>query len=321
MVKTRQLFKADSDPRKRLPRFAAPAQFSRPSPIVERGRLSGAAPFHMAVTTVSRRVADISVSRCERPDKSDTPALDHTEYIERDGAAEVIEAVQEGYIARPGAIERTGPAAGLGEFERAALGVSELDGQGPSPQVAGGLAIVSNISDDLGERQSFWQTVEQHERQSRTVTFRARPWEAPAWWDELHQRGIPDKKFEAYLLGEEARYKAHAAVSNRPFKAASYKLPTADAERLFGQLRAVAPWLDLDVPVRTHTRSGRTQFRFVVELPAGISPRDRMATVQHFCAKLEQLERNEQGAAIGMMYPAVIHAPDGQNDERNYLCT
>ncbi|WP_158011620.1 MobA/MobL family protein [Sphingomonas turrisvirgatae] len=56
----------------------------------------------------------------------------------------------------------------------------------------------------------------------------------------------------------------------------------------------------------------------MIELPAGISPHDRMAIVQHFCAKLEQLERNEHGAAIGMMYTAVIHAPDDQNDERNY---
>lgn len=317
-VKARNLRDPDERPRKRTSRYSRPASFSKPSPLVERGRVSGLSPFHMAMTVISRRVADPSLGRYQRPETSDTPALDHAEYIERDGAAEAVDASKEAYLARPGAVEQVEPVFGLGDVERAALGVPELDAFGPSPQVADGLAIVSNISDDLWERQQFWTLVEEHERVSRAATLTACPWQAPTWWEQLHRQGILDRDFEAHLLGEEQRYKAHVAVSNRPFKPRPYKVPLDKAERLFGQLRSLHGWSKAKAPVRSRKRSGRTQFRFVAELPADIPPHARLAIVRDFCSRLETLETNAAGEAVGMMYTAVIHAPDAQNDRRNY---
>src|SRR3546814_1988820 len=69
-------------------------------------------------------------------------------------------------------------------------------------------------------------------------------------------------------------------------------------------------------------RGGRVQFRLVAELPYELTPEDRALIVQNFCDHLGGLETRdgEDGGqqSVGMMYTAVIHAPDAHNDLRNY---
>ncbi|HKY80235.1 MAG TPA: MobA/MobL family protein, partial [Sphingobium sp.] len=54
---------------------------------------------------------------------------------------------------------------------------------------------------------------------------------------------------------------------------------------------------------------GRTQYRFVAELPAGLDAAARVRIVSGFCNHF---------AETGVMYEAVIHRPDAHNDARNY---
>src|SRR5690606_14383571 len=69
-------------------------------------------------------------------------------------------------------------------------------------------------------------------------------------------------------------------------------------------------------------RGGRIQIRFVAELPHEVTPEDRALIVQNFCDRLASLETriDPDGTErkVGMMYTAVIHAPDAHNDSRNY---
>lgn len=140
---------------------------------------------------------------------------------------------------------------------------------------------------------------------SVTTNIVACPWQAPERWSELYKQGIRDKKLEAHLLAEERRYKDHFAEAGKPFKARAHKVPMDQAKQLFGQLRSLLGWDASGAPVRSRKRSGRTQFRFVAELPADITPHARLAIVQDFCGKLERLETNDKGALVGMMYTAV----------------
>src|SRR3546814_18668078 len=69
-------------------------------------------------------------------------------------------------------------------------------------------------------------------------------------------------------------------------------------------------------------RGGSVQFRLVAELPYELTPEDRALIVQNFCDHLGGPETRD-GAdggqqSVGMMYTAVIHAPDAHNDLRNY---
>lgn len=59
----------------------------------------------------------------------------------------------------------------------------------------------------------------------------------------------------------------------------------------------------------TNGRGGRTQYRLVAELPAELDDIERILIVKEFCESLN---------ALGVMFEAVIHAPDFDNDARNY---
>jgi hypothetical protein len=56
-------------------------------------------------------------------------------------------------------------------------------------------------------------------------------------------------------------------------------------------------------------RGGRTQYRMVLELPAEVSDEARILIALEWCRTLN---------ALGVMFEAMIHAPDHSNDARNY---
>ena len=116
------------------------------------------------------------------------PGFDNAHYIQRDGAVKRgAEEAYEDYLGRSGALEKHGSAKpeGSADWAEALPGISELDGFSPTPMVGGQLSVVSNISDDPGERKHFWDLVQQHERQTHTASLVADPSNAPEWWRAL----------------------------------------------------------------------------------------------------------------------------------------
>jgi len=65
-------------------------------------------------------------------------------------------------------------------------------------------------------------------------------------------------------------------------------------------------------------KGGTVQHRFVVELPHELNAAERAGLARRFAQHLGNLSVDEDGNPIGMMYTAVVHAPDAHNDKRNY---
>src|SRR5690606_33177778 len=110
------------------------------------------------------------------------------------------------------------------------------------------------------------------------------------------------------------------------FRAKPYSGPRVTAEhagKLIKQAMSM-PGFDHSLPPLEFKsgRGGRIQTRFVAELPHEVTPEDRALIVQNFCDHLGGLRtvRDADGTErkVGMMYTAVIHAPDAHNDSRNY---
>ncbi|MEK9209635.1 MobA/MobL family protein [Sphingomonas sp. 2378] len=84
-------------------------------------------------------------------------------------------------------------------------------------------------------------------------------------------------------------------------------------------LRRIPGWLDEEPPVFfTPGSAGRTQYRYVAELPHELGASDRAAIVREFCDHLGSFARDSAGRPTGMMYTAVVHAPGAGNDRRNF---
>lgn len=306
-------------------RWLARHDFTWPTCLVDRPRtLDGATSFHFEFRAVSLQAFPTlngrPIAGLSKP--STHPALDHAKYIERDGAAEKFQSSGHAdYIERPDAIEaaEAAPHSGVDEADFITA---------PS--------IFSNISDDPFERREYWRAVERCERKAKTHKLLFNPQNSPTWWAAVADAPMLDPAFKEHLLGVRESYAEHTAdtslddASRQRFKAASFAIKTtkelAGTERA-GELleRAMQlPGFDPRNPpiVFKPGPSGRVQFRMIAELPCELSAEDRALIVQNFCDLLGALETREgpdgSERQVGMMYTAVIHAPDLHNDERNY---
>ena len=95
------------------------------------------------------------------------------------------------------------------------------------------------------------------------------------------------------------------------------------AGRLLDQAMGLPGYDPSDPPIRFKSGSGgRTQIRMVAELPHELNAEDRARIVMRFCELLGSLETREYEDGterrVGLMYTAVVHAPDAHNDHRNY---
>lgn len=317
------------DEEKRLPagrgRWLGRPDFIWPTCLVDRPRtLDGASSFHFEFKPVSLKAFPALNGRpidgLSKP--STHPALDHAKYIEREGAAEEFQSAGHAdYIERPDAIE-----AGM---------AAEISG-GESAKTMTIPSVFSNISDDPFERREYWRAVERCERKAKTHKLLFNPQNSPKWWAAVADATVLDPAFKEHLLGVRESFAEHmaeassGAASKQRFKAAPFVIKTtkdlAGTERA-GELLDQAmrlPGFDPRKPpiVFKPGPSGRVQFRMVAELPWQLSAEDRALIVQNFCDLLGALETREGPSGserhVGMMYTAVIHAPDPHNDERNY---
>lgn len=326
----------------RRARWTVLPDFKVPTCMVDRPRTStGATSFHFSYISISKQaVPTINGKPVEGAfGMIRQSALEHSKYIERDGAAEVSAgAHQAGYIERPDLVESVRPSALLKEAierpstwfvnetptndEAAVLGVHDT-------VIDGVPSVFSNISDDRFERQEYWRAVERCERTPRSNSIMLDPETSPCWWDALPDTEQLDAEFKNYALTVAEQYRQWAAESGsqrgekKPFRADPFAVDAELAGKLIKQAMSM-PGFDHSLPPLDFGsgRGGRIQIRFIAELPHEITPEDRALIVQNFCDRLARLESriDPDGTKreVGMMYTAVIHAPDAHNDSRNY---
>jgi hypothetical protein len=320
---------------KKAKRWSQPADFSYPSPLVDRPRTeAGSTSFHFSYTTISKEGSPTFKGKTLAGFRGAgrMPGADHSAYVERDGAAELSRGAEHaGYIKRPGAVELTSGVNGLSdELERTD---SEGLGEDLLPEektVLGRVeweasrSIFSNISDDPFEREEYWRAVHREEREAKVHSIVVDPSSSPQWWREVEAwKDVPDD-FRKHCLIQRDRYEAwlrHEAQQprGRPFVADPF---TRTAERCGAAIVAaqnVPGWNVVDPPLKFKSGAGgKVQLRFVAELPHEITAEDRALIAQNFCDHLSSFAKDEAGRSIGLMYTAVIHAPDAHNDRRNY---
>lgn len=338
---------------KRMPagraRWSAQPDFKVPTCMVDRPRTAdGATSFHFSYMSISKEAVPTlkgkpleGVFGCTKQ-----PALDHAKYIERNGAAEVFEGAQHaGYIERFDAIEAVDPSALVREaIERQLVAVysetpteeeaSLLGMEAVAPD--GVPSVFSNISDDPFERQEYWRAIERTEREPKSHRLFFDPEVSPRWWAAVEASEGLDPAFKEHLLNIAKQYRQYVETPTSndepkdPFKCAAYPPPgskdrlTAErAGKLIEQAIGLPGFDYSQPPVEFKSgRGGRVQIRMVAELPHEISAEDRALIVQNFCDRLGALETrigpDSTERQVGMMYTAVIHAPDAHNDIRNY---
>ena len=171
-------------------------------------------------------------------------------------------------------------------------------------------AYFNNIHSDLEIVGGYWSAVTPSERRPGLSVLRLEPPRMSS--EEWRALTIsPDTPVEArdILLAASAMASGDATKSQRRLIKAGARL---DEEVAYAVVEA-ARNLRLDAAqraVRVNAgRGGRTQYRMVLELPADVSDEARILIALEWCRTLN---------ALGVMFEAVIHAPDHGNDARNY---
>jgi len=246
---------------------------------------------------------------------SGSQAGDHLLYIEREGAAETIEKTkdpnaydefedenefeiaekasqgrdaisQQDYLERLGAVERV---------HLKNLSDHELEGLHK--------ASFGTIGDTLQERHHFWSAVEKFEREPRGDAVTLRFKDRNNWWKQAiaHHEKAPK------ALRDKLREKFTAA--SEPEDIVLSKLPTKAAFEIYKWAQS----LDDDALIEVEPgRGGRVQNRIIAELPWELDAIDRVKIVDDFTKILKDGQGNP------LPFWAVIHAPDQNNDRRNY---
>lgn len=338
---------------KRLPvgraRWYAAPDFRVPTCMVDRPRTpDGATSFHFSYISISKEAVPTLEGQPIEGFlvRKKQPALDHAKYIERDGAIEGSEGAKHAdYIERPDAIEAVDPSDLVAEaIERQMAAVynetpteEEAALLGPHDIAPEGIpSVFSNISDDPFERQEYWRAIERTERQPRSHKLFFNPESSARWWAAVERSDTLNPTLKEHLLTVAEQYRQHLqhltsnGESKEAFIPAAFppsgkenRLTAEDAGKLIEQATSLPGFDYSQPPIEFKSgRGGRVQIRFVAELPHEVSAEDRALIVQNFCNRLANLETrvDPDGTErqVGMMYTAVIHAPDSHNDGRNY---
>ncbi|MBB4615402.1 MobA/MobL family protein [Novosphingobium taihuense] len=311
---------------KKARRWSQKADFSYPSPLVDRPRTAaGSTSFHFSYTTISKEGSPEVRGKpmANFGGASRVPGADHAAYVERDGAAEMSRGAEHAqYVERPGAIEHPGR-------ERTPDDVGEgllPDEQAVLGPVGNGIfrSVFSNISSDRFEREEYWRAVHRCEREAKTHSLIVDPSHSPAWWAALETTDVLPADFKSHCIMQADRYRVWLAneandPKAKPFIAHKYKRSARGCGEAIEAAQSMPGW-DFHRPPLTFKsgRGGRVQLRLVAELPCELNAEDRALIVQNFTDYLASFARDREGRTVGLMYTAVIHAPDAHNDRRNY---
>ncbi len=270
---------------------------------------AGETSCHFSQTSVSKTSPIremISAARSGRR-RTGSKAAAHVEYIERDGAPEKIDkyellygarftaemerrAAERSATAQQDYIERAGAAEGIERDPSRRITDEDLDELEE--------ASFGTIGKTVEERRRFWHAVEAAEASPKGDRITIKPGENPAWWAKA-----VDAIDRAPATAQRELKDARERADGEPFE---LKLPT---DKAFA-LHQWAISLDAEAPIEVSPgRGGRTQTRVIAELPHELDGRERLQVVRDFTDKL---------AEKGFPFWAVVHAPDQNNDARNY---
>ena len=272
---------------------------------------TGAQSFHFDHDYQSKTSPILKMIKAARSGRryTNSKATEHLRYIERDGAAEKVGKEKE-YPGYDPDVEEI-----FAALKREASGRDAVDQQGYLEGLGGPKRIsVKNLSDEdldaleyasfgtIGEtieqRRHFWNTVDVIEKRPRSDRVTLRFADHPEWWDlAVANRATAPAPVQKAL--------AQQLESGHP-KDMTGKFETSDAF-------AIHQWaVDLfpEAPIEIEPgRGGRVQNRIIAELPWELEGRERVEIVRNFTNKL---------AEKGLPFWAVIHAPDHNNDQRNF---
>jgi hypothetical protein len=272
----------------------------------------GAQSFHFDHDHHSKTSPILQMIKAARTGRqyANSKATEHLLYIERDGAAEKVgkekeypgydpdldedvfvalkrEAAgrnaidQQGYLERPGAVERT-PIRNLSDDELDALEYASF----------------GTIGDTIEQRRHFWNAVDAIEKNPQGDTITIRFADHPEWWDlAVANRATAPAPIQKALAQQ---------LESGQSKDITDKYETSDAFAIHQWAVNLYPEAPIEIEPG---RGGRVQNRIIAELPWELEGRERVEIVRNFTNKLA--EKN-------LPYWAVIHAPDENNDKRNF---
>lgn len=173
-------------------------------------------------------------------------------------------------------------------------------------QPDGTRALLTNIDPDDHERARFWALVEEHEASSQGDKMSVRVADRPSFWSSIVMRPDcpPDLKaaIDAADPDKTVRFEIASGEAIRAFLATEPGwVPTPAGRQAKGSATPFAKFHD--------GRSGRVQYRTVGELPNELGVAGRLAIMREFATEFEK--RN-------LPFVAVMHAPDYNNDEKNW---
>ncbi len=310
--------------------------FSFPTPMVDRPRTTtGSTSFHFSFITITKQGGPTLRGNpiIGFGPASASPGLDHSKYIERDGAAERSAGAEHAaYVERPGAVETVDVdqsiAEGIARTYADVINETPMESEaamlGMEEDVEGIPSIFSNISTNQFEREEYWRAVHRIEREPKMHDIVLDPEANPKWWSAIETAPDMHEKFREHCLQVREKHRQwlvrqQSQPSGTPFIADPWNRTAEECGRAIDGARRVPGWSDIDTPITFKSGpGGKVQIRFVAELPHEISAEDRALIVQNFCDHLSSFSKDENGRPQGMMYTAVIHAPDAHNDRRNY---
>lgn len=271
----------------------------------------GATSFHFSHSYMSKTSPIQNLIREFNGGRShfNSKAGDHLEYIERDGAAEELgrrkrydgmdvfldnfEAIEEHMAKRSSQeqqdyLERAGAAEKL---QLRNLKDDEID--------ALRTASFGTIGATIEERHHFWREVEKLEADPRGDKVKLQINFDQALWARI----LANLKSAPEPLKKELELRVSAGA---PEAITIDRVPTPKAFAIYKW----AYGIDQDFPIEIEPgRGGRVQNRIIAELPHELDPHERVTIVRDFTNKLTER---------GLPFWAVIHAPDENNDRRNY---
>ncbi|GMA74503.1 hypothetical protein GCM10025880_09200 [Methylorubrum aminovorans] len=272
---------------------------------------AGETTCHFSQTSVSKTSPIREMIKAARGGRrlTGSRAAAHVLYVEREGAPEQIRGkgqerlsgeaftaeierrgLDRSAVAQQAYIERAGAAEGMERKPCHRITDEELDALDE--------ASFGTIGETVEERTRFWLAVEEAEATPKGDRVTIKPAENPAWWAR-----VAEHVDQAPPAAQKPIRDALARDDGDPF----------DIKLTIDKAFALHQWavgLDPEAPLEISPgRGGRTQTRVIAELPHEIDGRERLQIVRDFTQKL---------AEKGFPYWAVIHAPDANNDARNF---
>ncbi|PZU56388.1 MAG: hypothetical protein DI547_16705 [Sphingobium sp.] len=173
-------------------------------------------------------------------------------------------------------------------------------------QPDGTRALLTNIDPDDHERARFWALVEEHEASSQGDKMSLRIKDRPDFWRLVSMRADCPPELKAAIdtadPDEIVRFEIASGEAMRAFLATqSGWVPRPSGRQPKGSEVPFAKFHD--------GRRGRVQYRTVGELPNELGVAGRFAIMREFAEEFEK--RN-------LPFVAVMHAPDHNNDEKNW---